>query len=77
MNRISKKAVKTAKREIQNILDYYPAEELENTIFDVFEEANVAMDLHREEREKRKMLHEALRKVFRKITKTGNRVFRR
>ena len=49
----------------QTLLSMYSPGELEDCLFEVFEEANLYSELSYEEKEKRKLLHQSLRQMFR------------
>ena len=49
----------------QTLLSMYSHGELEDCLFEVFEEANLYSELSYEEKEKRKLLHQSLRQMFR------------
>lgn len=53
------------RKNAQMLFSLYPPGELEDCLFEVFEEANLHSDLSYEEKEKRKLLHESLREIFR------------
>ena len=55
------------KKLLKDLQKLYSKSEIEETIFNVFEEANLYADFTYEEKEKRKLIHETLRKVFRNI----------
>ena len=65
MNNEKMNYLEKLRKNAQLLFSMYAPGELEDCLFDVFEEANLHSDLSYEEREKRKLLHESLREVFR------------
>lgn len=65
MNTEKMNYLENLRKNAQLLFSMYPPGELEDCLFDVFEEANLHSDLSYEEKEKRKLLHESLREIFR------------
>jgi hypothetical protein len=65
MNTVKKDYLENLRKNAQLLFSMYAPGELEDCLFDVFEEANLHSDLSYEEKEKRKILHESLREIFR------------
>lgn len=55
------------KQNAKIILSMYSPGELEDCLFEVFEEANLSSELSYDEKEKRKLLHQSLRELFRQV----------
>jgi len=51
--------------QIETLLSLYPASELEDCLFDVFQTSYIEEEINRDEREKRSILHSAMRDIFR------------
>lgn len=65
MNNEKKNYLEKLRLNAQNLLSMYSPGELEDCLFEVFEEANLYSELSYEEKEKRKLLHQSLRQMFR------------
>lgn len=69
MNNEKKNYLENLRKTAHTILSMYSPGELEDCLFEVFEEANLYADLTYEEKEKRKLLHQSLRQMFRTADK--------
>ena len=65
MNNEKKNYLEKLRLNAQTLLSMYSPGELEDCLFEVFEEANLYSELTYEEKEKRKLLHQSLRQMFR------------
>ena len=65
MNNEKKNYLEKLRVNAQTLLSMYSPGELEDCLFEVFEEANLYSELTYEEKEKRKLLHQSLRQMFR------------
>ena len=65
MNNEKKNYLEKLRLNAQTLLSMYSPGELEDCLFEVFEEANLYSELSYEEKEKRKLLHQSLRQMFR------------
>lgn len=65
MNNEEKNYLEKLRLNAQTLLSMYSPGELEDCLFEVFEEANLYSELSYEEKEKRKLLHQSLRQMFR------------
>ena len=65
MNNEKKNYLEKLRLNAQTLLSMYSPGELEDCLFEVFEEANLYSELNYEEKEKRKLLHQSLRQMFR------------
>lgn len=54
------------KIKMDTLLSLYPPSEIENSLFAIFETANIHSELDQDEREKRYVIHDTLREIFRK-----------
>jgi len=62
-----KKSESELKQQFAMLLEMYNARELEDTVFEIFNDDSTRPNLFPYEREKRAMLHDALRNLFRTI----------
>lgn len=69
MKKSKKNYLEQLSRSAQLLFSCYEPGELEDCLFEVFEEANLYSDLVYEEKEKRKLLHDSLRQMFRTVNK--------
>lgn len=51
--------------QMETLIQMYPPSEIEESLFRIFETANVHSELDQDEREKRSQIHSTLRKIFR------------
>ena len=65
MKKKKKNYLEKLRLNAQTLLSMYSPGELEDCLFEVFEEANLYSELTYEEKEKRKLLHQSLRQMFR------------
>ena len=65
MNNEKKNYLEKLRLNAQTLLSMYSPGELEDCLFEVFVEANLYSELSYEEKEKRKLLHQSLRQMFR------------
>lgn len=72
MNNEKKNYLEKLRLNAQTLLSMYSPGELEDCLFEVFEEANLYSELNYEEKEKRKLLHQSLRQMFRTANENKN-----